>query len=255
MVRVISMNDHIRGLVSLVLIAVMVVSASGCVGTGHSGSSVSPTSPYSHTSTVTSESSTGTATHSSPITSSTSTSSTSSQSGFGNVSFEAVLEVFHSNTIVANYSYSGFIDYRSERAVVSLSVKYRPENKMLTGNWHYEKIKIENGTVKVFNVPPASWTTLSGKARNNTINNVLYRNPYYILANILNLTSSSNGNLSIELDPREVAELLTPMMWGRLPADVSLKGWAVLKNGQIQSVLLKGSNGDTEYVFRMEVFE
>ncbi len=237
------MNDHIRGLVSLVLIAVMVVSASGCVGTGHSGSSASST-------TYTSSSSVST----SPTATSSSTSS-GSQSGFGNVSFEAILDVFHNNTIVANYSYSGFIDYRSEGAVVSLGVKYRPENKMLTGNWHYKKIKIENGTVKVFNVPPASWTTLSGKASSKTLNDVLYHNPYYILANILNLTSSSNGNLSIELDPREVAELLTPMMWGRLPADVNLKGWAVLKNGQIQSVLLKGSNGDTEYVFRMEVFE
>jgi len=172
----------------------------------------------------------------------------------GKVSFKAVLKVLHGSTVVSRYSYSGTVDYTSKVASVSLGVIHHPGNRRLTGNWHSKQIKIENGTVRVFNAPPASWSTLSGNVSVKTEESIFYGNPYYTLVRILGNTGSKSGNFSIELSPSETLRLLKPMMWGRSPPEVSLHGWVVLENGGITSVLLEGENGDTRYIFKMEVF-
>ena len=172
-----------------------------------------------------------------------------------NVSFKAVLEVFQNGTLIANYSYVGEINYTLRSAMVRLSVVYNPENKHLTGNWHYKKILVENGSlVKIFNVPPASWSVVPKNQSAGIIEEIFSDNPYRSLFDALNGGGIPNaGNISVKLAVNQTVALLSPLMWGNQAPEIQMEGWVLVKGDKIVEAHLFGMSGMRKYVFNLEV--
>jgi len=213
-----------------VVISVFILVSSGCLGGDQNRTSDSTDSPTTNTHLIV------------PTT----------------VSFRASLKVFENNKILENYSYTGRITYPSKNAVVSIDIAYSPQDEQIAGNWRHKKIVIENGTsVRIFEVPPASWTYVPKNESEQIMDEVFNKNPYRVLVEILQNKGNvpDNGNFSIEIPSDKCHYLLAPIIGGDALPDVTLRGWVVIHNGNLKSAHLEGVSGSKKYVFDMEVFE
>jgi len=220
----------------LLLLVLLIIMISGCIGE----------SPSTSTG-VTGNSST----------SSTPTTTPASELIFPEkVSFIAVLTVAKNGTTIANYSYTATIDYIRGNANVTRRSVYHPGDPRLTGNWHVEKILIENRTsVRFYVVPPATWIPVPENQTADIIASVFDGNPYSILFSLLENTSNCRTcAFHVRLTPEEVSKLLEPLVGKENPPDIPLEGTAFVKDGFLIKVHLHGDNYQT-YEFILEVKE